>query len=289
MATIARGGTEGVMVCPTVSQKSLINSLSDYFAATIQHLPLANTDAAISGLRSRYLHLCGLGDKLPAHDSIQTPDGFDIESLIKSLPEDWFKESNGVPGSTNPPAEVNGDNNGTAQRPAAESLQTINQAAITMAFFGWDSTIDGSMDLAACRACFRRLGLWMYKPKENGDISVYTSLDAAAEHMDYCPWVDRVAQSGTGKANEKAASLRSGWEIVTEAVKVKHRRRIRSVASVDTLRTEPSTPSAETFSDEGAENEETKKAADREWWAKIRRMRHVLTHKSPRRKPAPPQ
>jgi hypothetical protein len=129
----------------------------------------------------------------------------------------------------------------------------------------------------------------MYKPKENGDVSVYTSLDAAAEHMDYCPWVDRVAQSGTGKADEKAASLRSGWEIVTEAVKVKHRRRIRSVASVDTLRTEPSTPSAETFSDEGAENEETKKAADREWWAKIRRMRHVLTHKSPRRKPAPPQ
>jgi mRNA (guanine-N7-)-methyltransferase len=264
-------------------------TFSDYFAATIQHLPLTNTDAAISGLRTRYLHLAELGDKLPAHDSVQTPEGFDLESMVKSLPEDWFKKSNEASEATDQSTEANGDKNETDLQPAGRPLQNINQAALAMSFFGWDSTIDGSKDLAACRACFRRLGLWMYKPKENGEVSVYTSLDVATEHMDYCPWVDRIAQSGTGKANEKIADLRSGWEIVTEAVKVKHRRRIRSVASVGTLRTEPSTPSADTFSDEAAENEETKKAADREWWAKIRRMRHVLTHKSPRRKPAPPQ
>jgi mRNA (guanine-N7-)-methyltransferase len=259
------------------------------FAATIQHLPLTNTETAISGLRSRYLHLAELGDKLPSHDSIQTPDGFDIDILMKSLPLDWFKESNQASGTLNPPPEADGDTNETAPQPAAESPQIINQAALAMAFFGWDSTLDGSKDLAACRACFRRLGLWMYKPKENGEVSVYTSLDAATEHMDYCPWIDRSAQSGTGKANEKIANLRCGWEIVAEAVKVKHRRRVRSMASVDTLRTEASTPSAETPSEEGAGDEETKKAADREWWAKIRRMRQLLTHKSPRRKPNHPK
>ncbi|CEO60674.1 hypothetical protein PMG11_05268 [Penicillium brasilianum] len=257
--------------------------------ATIQHLPLTNTDAAITGLRTRYLHLAEIGDKLPAHDSVRTPEGFDLESMVKSLPEDWFEEPNKVSEATHQSTEANGDENETDLQPAGRPLPNINRAALAMSFFGWDSTIDGSKDLAACRACFRRLGLWMYKPKENGEVSVYTSLDVVTEHMDYCPWVDRKAQSGTGKANEKTADLRSGWEIVTEAVKVKHRRRIRSVASVGTLRTEPSTPSADTFSDETAENEETKKAADREWWAKIRRMRHVLTHKSPRRKPAPPQ
>jgi mRNA (guanine-N7-)-methyltransferase len=266
-----------------------MNPLIDIFAATIQHLSLTNTNTAISGLRSRYLHLAEMGDKLPSHESIQTPDGFDIDGLMKSLPLDWFKESDQVSGTLNSPPEADGDNSESTPQPEAESPQVINQAALAMAFFGWDSTLDGSKDLAACRACFRRLGLWMYKPKENGDVSVYTSLDAATEHMDYCPWIDRVAQSGTGKANEKMANLRSGWEIVAEAVKVKHRRRVRSIASMDTLRTEPSTPSAETPSEEVAVDEETKKAADREWWAKIRRMRHVLTHKSPRRKPDHPK
>lgn len=265
-----------------------MNSCSDFVQATIQHLPLTNTDSAISGLRNRYFHLADLGDKLPSHDSIQTPDGFDFDVLVKSLPDDWFKESKESSETSKPPSELNGDSNRTVPQSIVESPQKIKQAALTMAFFGWDSTVDGSADLVACRACFRRLGLWMYKPKVNGDISVYSSLDAAAEHMDYCPWIDRTAQSGTGKANEKTANLRSGWEIVAEAVKVKHRRRLRSTASVDTLRTEPRAP-AETPSDEDEGNEETKKAADREWWAKIRRMRHVLTHKSPRRKPVVPQ
>ena len=265
-----------------------MDSFFNSVAATIQHLPLTNADSAISGLRSRYFRLANLGDKLPSHDSIQTPDGFDFDVLVKSLPDDWFKHSTESPETSKPASELNRDSNRTILEPTVESPQKINQAALTMAFFGWDSTVDGSADLAACRACFRRLGLWMYKPKANGDISVYTSLDAAAEHMDYCPWIDRTAQSGTGKANEKTVNLRSGWEIVAEAVKVKHRRRVRSTASVDTLRTEPNTP-ADIPSDEDAGNEETKKAADREWWAKIRRMRHVLTHKSPRRKAVPPQ
>jgi hypothetical protein len=126
----------------------------------------------------------------------------------------------------------------------------------------------------------------MYKPKENGDVTVYTSLDVAGEHMEYCPWIDKVAQSGTGRPNEKLAELRAGWQVVAEAVKVKHRRRVRSMASTDALRTDAGT-STETAGEE--ENADAKKTADREWWARIRRVRQVLTAKSPKRKAVLPQ
>lgn len=153
---------------------------------------------------------------------------------------------------------------------------------MALSFFGWNSVADGTAGLVGCKACFRRLGLWMYRPKANGDVTVYSSLDVATEHMEYCPWIDRVAQSGTGRPNENLEKLRSGWEAVAEAVRVKHRRRIRSSASMETLRTEPGTPPP--TASEDAEDEEKKKKADRAWWARIRRVRQVLTAKSPSRK-----
>ncbi|KAI2794487.1 hypothetical protein POX_a01086 [Penicillium oxalicum] len=255
--------------------------------ATIQHLPLTNVDVAISGLQSRYSHLIHLADKLPAFDTLLTPAEFDIESLAESLPVDWFDTAGR---SMQEPIERrDGSNEEVSTPPPVDSSsRAVNKTALTLAFFGWDSTTDPRADLVACQTCFRRLGLWMYKPKENGDPTVFDSLDVTTEHMDYCPWIDRVAQSGTGKSNQNPASLRSGWEMVAEAVKVKHRRQVRSVVSVDSPRHEPSTPSAEELGAKSPEDEEKKKAADREWWAKIRRMRQVLTHRTPRRKPAPP-
>ena len=284
----------------------LMFSSFNIFTATIQHLPLTNTDTAFSELRDRYLHLAGMGDLLPAESAIQTPEGFDLDGVIAMLPDDWSDkspETSGAgptpepgqaaestdaqatieaPGAKTPENQTNGFNHDTTPEPSAkDSSQSINRAALAMAFFGWNAVSDGAAGLVACKACFRRLGLWMYKPKPNGDVTVYTSLDAATEHMEYCPWIDRLAQSGTGKPNEKPDNLRSGWELVVQAVKVKHRRRIRSVGSTDTLTTESMTPSPGV--DEEVD-EETKKKTDREWWAKIRRVRQVLTSKSPHRK-----
>lgn len=245
-----------------------------------------------------------MGNQLPADESIQTPEGFDLDELIKLLPDDWSHPSNAEKTNTQEPS-----NDQAAAQPSTESSQPpteavehkeafepssdasqsfsddrrrINRAALAMSFFGWNSVADGAAGLVGCKACFRRLGLWMYKPKANGDVTVYSSLDVAAEHMEYCPWINKVAQSGTGRPNESLEKLRSGWEAVTEAVRVKHRRRIRSSASMETLRTEPGTPPPAARED--AEDEEKKKKADREWWARIRRVRQVLTAKSPRRK-----
>ncbi|KAJ5825617.1 hypothetical protein N7474_002755 [Penicillium riverlandense] len=245
---------------------------------TIQHLPLTNADTALAGLRKRYLNMLQMGDKLPADDVIQSPESFKLDELLKILPEDWSKTSD-------KPAEDgeagNGNNQDSAE--AQPSMETpLNRAALTLAFFGWDAVSDGAAGLVGCGACFRRLGLWMYKPKANGDVTVYASLDVALEHMEYCPWIDRLSQSGTGKPNQKMEDLRSGWELVAQAVRVKHRRHLRSTTSMDTVQTDASSASADFGGDD--ENDEAKKTADREWWAKIRRMRQLLTTKSPRRK-----
>lgn len=243
-----------------------------------------------------------MGDQLPSAESITTPEGFDLDALIKMLPDGWSqtpesreatnaqnfgKDRNpGKPstGSSQTSPETTEPSESTSEilsAPPPDASASINRAAMALAFFGWNAVSDGAAGLVGCRACFRRLGLWMYKPKENGDVTVYSSLDVATEHMEYCPWIDKAAQSGTGKPNENLANLRSGWEAVAEAVKVKHRRRLRSTASMGTLRTEPSTPPK---IPESAEEEEKKKKADREWWAKIRRVRQALTAKSPQRK-----
>lgn len=261
----------------------------NFALATIQHLPLTNADTAVSGLRKRYFDLVKMGDKLPSDDALQSPKEFDLDGLVKALPHEWFKESDKPAEPTDDQSvPASGDNQQAAEsaQPSPEAEPPVNRAALTLAFFGWDTSSDRAAGLVGCGACFRRLGLWMYKPKANGDVTVYASLDVSAEHMEYCPWIDRAAQSGTGRSNGKMEELRSGWELVAQAVKVKHRRRLRSKASMDTVRTDESTPSVETA--EG-ESEETKKTADREWWSKIRRMRQVLTTKSPRRKAVVPQ
>ncbi|KGO40407.1 hypothetical protein PEX1_075760 [Penicillium expansum] len=250
--------------------------------ATIQHLPLTNCDAALSGLHERYKNISEMGDKLPAEDIVQTPEGLDLDVLIKGLPEEWFQEAEQAALSTNGETQTTHINN----QDSTETPKAVNRAALALALLGWDTASDGAAGLVGCGACFRRLGLWMYKPKDNGDVTVYTSLDVAGEHMEYCPWIDNVAQSGTGRPNEKLAELRAGWQIVVEAVKVKHRRRVRTMASTDTLRTDIGTPTEPAGEEENAD---AKKKADREWWAKIRRVRQVLTAKSPKRKAVLPQ
>jgi hypothetical protein len=226
-----------------------------------------------------------MGDKLPADDIVETPEGLELDAIINGLPNEWFEAT---ATSTSRDQELTNCANHESTdgaEPSQSTSRSVNRAALALALLGWDTASDGAAGLVGCGACFRRLGLWIYKPKDNGDVTVYTSLNVADEHMDYCPWINKSAQSGTGRANEKLADLRTGWQLVAEAVKVKHRRRLRAIASTDTLRADPGTP-VETADEE--ENLDAKKKADREWWAKIRRVRQVLTAKSPKRKPVLP-
>ncbi|KAJ5899509.1 hypothetical protein N7495_004253 [Penicillium taxi] len=255
--------------------------------ATIQRLPLSNPDVALSGLRERYLNVVKMGDKLPAEDAFEYLEGFDLDDTIKMLPEEWLKPEK-TPEKTNEESVASAEKVETPKEPTTEPV-SINRAAFTLAFFGWSTVDDGGAGLVGCKACFRRLGLWMYKPKENGDITVYASLNAATEHMEYCPWIDGLAQSGTGSPN-KQDGLLSGWEIVAQAAKVKHRRHARSRMSMASINTEPSTPTPDLDHDGLIDETATpRKTPDREWWTKFRRMRQVLKTKSPGRKSVAPK
>ena len=160
--------------------------------------------------------------------------------------------------------------------PIERRKSSINHSALALALCGWDAVAGGASELIECGACFRRLGLWLYRPKDNGGVTVYNTLNAADEHIEYCPWVNRQAQSGTGRATDKPEDLRNGWELLAQAIKVKHRRQVRATTSTDTLRGNQETDLS------GAPSEvedETRKASDREWWAKVRRIRQVLNIK----------
>ncbi|KAL4895223.1 C3HC zinc finger-like-domain-containing protein [Aspergillus ambiguus] len=249
--------------------------------ATIHRLPLANPDTAITGLQSRYSRVAKLADQLPAQDIIQSPDSFDIEEMLSIFPVEKFQD---------PEPQADGPEAHTVH-PTSEAQETpqnlhptplsVNKTAFSLAFFGWDTVSDGAAGLLGCRSCFRRLGLWMYRPKENGGAPLYDSLDLAQEHMEYCPWICGTAQSGTGKASDKEDDLASGWQLLAQALKVKHRRHIRSSTSGHS-RAPSEAPSTDSFAVDET-NDEARKASDREWWAKLRRIRHVLKVKAPER------
>ncbi|KAG2417447.1 hypothetical protein HFD88_008666 [Aspergillus terreus] len=252
--------------------------------ATIHRLPLANHDTAITGLETRYSHAVKLADQLPSQDILQTPASFDLEEILSVLPAEFNTQADGAETHSihsTPENEDDSSHNPFATQPS------VNKAAFMLAFFGWDTVSDATAGLLGCSACFRRLGLWMYKPKDNGGTPLHDSLDLVQEHMEYCPWVSGKAQSGTGKASDEKEYLISGWQLLAQALKVKHRRHIRSTTSG------PSRAASEAPSTDGLtvdeSNHEAKKTSDREWWAKIRRMRQVLNVKSPRRAKPNPQ
>jgi hypothetical protein len=63
----------------------------------------------------------------------------------------------------------------------------IFETAAMLALFGWENQDPGIPSLVACSACFRRLGLWLFRKKqsENGqDEASVTRLDLIGEHRD---------------------------------------------------------------------------------------------------------
>lgn len=265
--------------CDGVFKRLEHEIMTDLIIATIHRLALSNADTAISTLQTRYSNLVKIADQLPAETMIQTPDSFNIEEVMSTLPPNFD--------GTEAPVETTEPRTPQRTEETHESPPTppvVNRTAFILAFFGWDTTAEKAAGLASCSACFRRLGLWMYKPKENGDPGIYDSLEVATEHMEYCPWINGKAQSGTGRASDKQAELRSGWEVLAQALRVKHRRRMRSTTSAGSRAVSESPSVDGSLFDES--NDDTKKASDREWWSKILRMRQMLNVKTPKKRTA---
>lgn len=221
-----------------------------------------------------------MGSELPSRETIEIPEDLKVNDIIKMLPPDFLQQRESTSISVEPGAyREQSQEDGQTSAETDNVERQIDETAFALAFFGWDVVKDGSSGLLECRACFRRLGLWLYKPKEDGRSAVYSKLSVADEHMDYCPWINGKAQSGIGKATEKAEDLHSGWEILAQGIKTKHRRRVRSKSTSEKLHVDSDVSSVDITSID----EETQKAKDREWWSKLRRVREALHVRGPRK------
>jgi C3HC zinc finger-like/Rsm1-like len=67
--------------------------------------------------------------------------------------------------------------------------EEIYQDTLRLAMCGWQAS-PGRDDVAECRACFRSLGLWLYR----GEQPIVEKLDAVESHLEYCPWRSADAQ-----------------------------------------------------------------------------------------------
>ncbi|KAK3175356.1 hypothetical protein OEA41_002603 [Lepraria neglecta] len=267
-----RRGCDGIqdIICG-VARQTMLKTLAD----TIQRLPLAHRATAIDELRRRYESLLTMAPELPPDPS--TPEGLDISNihaqtspLICSSPSD-------------PPADGTQNTSSDPSKPPNNAASPpVNTSAMTLALFGWQAEEGHISGLVTCTACFRRLGLWLFKPSSS-DTDSHSSmerLDVIGEHRDYCPWVNPLSQNGTDSRRSSLDGL-AGWEVLMRAVNVStlHRRGgsgdttgatskdlddgASGVASVTSL--------AMTSRDRKDEEER-----DKERWAKLKRLKQVF-------------
>lgn len=72
----------------------------------------------------------------------------------------------------------------------------IYEAAVILALFGWQNEDPGIPSLVTCSACFRRLGLWLFRRKPTGmdgmeiegegEEASVSRLDVIGEHREVC-------------------------------------------------------------------------------------------------------
>ena len=81
-------------------------------------------------------------------------------------------------------------------------LGPVFETAAMLALFGWQNEDPGIPSLVSCSACFRRLGLWLFRKKpvdqgrhSEGEASV-CRLDLIGEHRDVSPSIPPLSSSG---------------------------------------------------------------------------------------------
>jgi Rsm1-like len=235
---------------------------------TIYRLPLASPPVSLAALSARYVSLISMAGDLPSN--LSAPDDLDTLRLAKQVPIEFLLPY--LPSSS-----------------AAESLQgsdaALNHEAFVLALFGWQAETGHIAGLATCEACFRRLGLWLFKAKTPEDASM-SRLDVIGEHRDYCPWVNSLSQNGGGSSknsNTDSSDHRAGWEVLLRALKGALHLYSQSGNAAAPLSSPKSNTSDATYEANNT-TDQTEKAAsmmsrdeqDKERWARLKKLKKVF-------------
>lgn len=250
-----------------------------FFSDTIYRLPLAHQATTLNGLRLRYESLVAIYSDLPS--TLSTPPSFTLSASHRL--SQVFHPS--VANSTTSPATPPSDSSPPIP---------INHEALILALFGWQAEPSQISGLVSCPACFRRLGLWLFKSPTPPASPSMTRLDVLTEHRDYCPWINPNSQSlGTSTPDTQqphqprsSTSGLAGWEILLRVVN-NHAQLLRAGI---TSRPAPSwgPDPAGVYGDgesEGARSgsaagesgdAKARDARDSERWAKLKKLKQVF-------------
>ncbi|KAI9733930.1 MAG: hypothetical protein M1834_002585 [Cirrosporium novae-zelandiae] len=253
---------------------------------SIYRLPLVQASTSIPALRKRYDSLLKISRELPSNASL--PENINLSLILRSLPEDFFND----PGN-----EITQGGLATNNGKHSSKLR-INEVAFALALFGWDPEPGEVEGLVSCKACFRRLGLWLFRPrsKKHGDAwpneedtdPVMSRLDVT-QHRDYCPWINAISQNGgpsPGKVLSTTESL-CGWKILIQVLENAYH--IQGVAKdqqpeivlTDRIRDmDDNSSEAASLTPTAAEDRDVK---DKERFAKLRKLRKIFDVKGSNR------
>lgn len=222
---------------------------------------------SLDELRQRYNSLASIAPELPT--SLSTPENFDLELVSEQILSTI--QENSTAG-----ADI-------------ESYNPINTQALTLALFGWQAETDHISGLATCNACFRRLGLWLFKSRPSlnegadDEEAVMSTLDVSGEHRDYCPWVNAISQSGSTQSTDGNGVTQklAGWKILSQVLRNAHRTQRLRASSPSTLSTLAQDERANEVGSIATttaepENREARDAKDKERWAKLKKLKQVF-------------
>ncbi|KAI9726804.1 MAG: hypothetical protein M1828_000660 [Chrysothrix sp. TS-e1954] len=183
----------------------------------IYRMPIARSAIWQPQLRGRYQSFRAASDSIPPLDRIVLP--MDLNKTTAHLPSGFFATASAEKKLDDQPTSNNNES-----RPKSDEGRhdPTDHAALALALTGWHGSISSpGYALATCDACFRRVGLWLYKPTISGsangkDPSLEAEplkLDLLSSHRDYCPWVSATSQNAVGAFEGLAA-----WQILQRVI-----------------------------------------------------------------------
>lgn len=206
--------------------------------------------------------------------TLSVPESFDVEKLSEQT----------IPFLKQPPSSQGSDP--TAIHLPSPSLSTehsapppYNKSALTLALFGWQAEEQHISGLATCTACFRRLGLWLFKKSSDADSqSSMDRLDVIGEHRDYCPWINALSQNGAPTRRSSLEGL-AGWEIILRAVQIRaiqRREESGDVAREKEIADDATSDVGSVVTSMTPEDRASRDEKDKERWAKLKRLKQVF-------------